>query len=124
MLPFCTSWRFAFRLQMCGCIGKNKFRRSERVELYTPRTLPTLSLDFARAPSVEQRWERRHVGESVHNAGASAATVGRVEHSYMHGALLAKGVTAAIEHSEHLKTLLIDYIPHKPTDDPYAHPYP
>jgi hypothetical protein len=61
-------------------------------------------------PPWEQRWERRHVAESVHNAGASAATVASVENSYMHGALLAKGATAAIEHSEHWKTLLIDYI--------------
>jgi hypothetical protein len=36
----------------------------------------------------------------------------------------AKGATAAIEHFERWKTILIDYIPHKPTDDRYAYPYP
>jgi hypothetical protein len=72
-------------------------------------------------------WERAcdgtYVG-SVRNADRDAQTVGSVVNSYMHGAQLAKGATAAIEHSERWKTILIDYIPHKPTDDPYAYPYP
>jgi chorismate synthase len=61
---------------------------------------------------------------SVRNADCDAQTVGSVVNAYMHGAPLAKGATAAIEHSERWKTILIDYIPHKPTDDPYAYPYP
>jgi hypothetical protein len=65
------AWRCFHREKKCA--------RSERVEHDTPRTPPTFSLDFARAPSVEQRWERRHVAQSVHNAGASAATVRSVE---------------------------------------------
>jgi hypothetical protein len=35
---------------------EKKCPRSERVEHYTPRTHPTFSLDYARAPFVEQRW--------------------------------------------------------------------
>jgi hypothetical protein len=37
---------------------------------------------------------------TVWNADCDAQTVGSVVNSYMHGAPLAKGATAAIEHSE------------------------
>jgi hypothetical protein len=60
---------------------------------------------------------------SVRNADRDAQTVGSVVNAYTHGAQLAKGVTAAIDHSDGWKPILIDYIPHKPTDDPYAYPY-
>jgi hypothetical protein len=61
---------------------------------------------------------------SVRNADCDSQTVGSVVNAYMHRAQLAKGATAAIDHSERWKTILIDYIPHKLTDDPYAYPYP
>jgi hypothetical protein len=71
---------------------------------------------------MEQCGERTQNSTGVGNADASEATVRSVKNPYMHGALLAKGATAVIEHSEHWKTLLIHYISHKPTDNPYAHP--
>jgi hypothetical protein len=58
------------------------------------------------------------------NAECNAKTVGSVVNAYRQGAQLAKGATAAIEHCERWKILLIDYIHHKPIDNPYAHPYP
>jgi hypothetical protein len=60
---------------------------------------------------------------SVRNADCDAQTVGSVVNPYMHCAPLAKGATEAIEHSERWKTILIDYILHKLTDDPFAYSY-
>jgi hypothetical protein len=90
-------------------------------------------------PCVGTSWERARDGNevgrvrnaecdakavaSVRNADRDAQTVGSVVNAYTHGAQLAKGVTAAIDHSDGWKPILIDYIPHKPTDDPYAYPY-
>jgi hypothetical protein len=124
-------WHLRFRLGKN--IRKTKYRvwtvtrptRFTRRHYWRPRrTLAEMH------PCVGTSWERARDGTevgsvrnaecdaktvgTVRNADCDAQTVGSVVNSYMHGAPLAKGATAAIEHCERWKAILIDYIPHKP----------